>query len=84
MSTRLLTLYVEIVKDRRSAWQPVRVGRTWATRPARHDGRLLELNIRIPRDLLDDPPALKLELELVVPPAAEPIANVSGSVEALQ
>ena len=82
MSTRTLILYVEVVRDRRSAWQTVRTGRTWTTRPDKHDGRLLELNIRIPRDLLDDPPVFKLEL--TVPPATEPLANVSGSIEALQ
>jgi len=80
-TTRLLTLYVEVVRDHRSSWQPVRTGRTWTRRPDKHDGRLLELKIRIPRDLLDDP---VIELELVAPPTTEPLANVSGSIEALQ
>ena len=62
-TTRLLTLYVEVVRDHRSSWQPVRTGRTWTRRPDKHDGRLLEL---------------------VAPPTTEPLANVSGSIEALQ
>lgn len=79
MSTRLLTLYAEVVRDRRSVWQNVRIGRTWTTRPDEHDGRLLELRIRVPRDLLDDPPVI--ELDLLVAPEPSPLQTVDGSVE---
>lgn len=76
MSTRTLTVYLEVVPDRRSYWQRLRIGRTWTTAPTEHAGRVIRVDLRIPLDFLDTPDVL---IELNVP--ADPPATVVAELQ---